>query len=77
MDVRIGIAESSQIIEVEMADDADRDELKTNVDSVLSGATAVLTLADRRGKEYHVPAGRIAFVEIGAPTGDRKIGFGA
>ena len=77
MDVRIGIAESSQIIEVEMADDADRDQLKTNVDGVLSGATAVLTLADRRGKEYHVPAARIAFVEIGAPTGDRTIGFGA
>ena len=77
MDVRIGIAESSQIIEVEVADDTDRDGLKATVDGALSGSTAVLSLEDRRGKEYHIPAARIAFVEIGAQSTDRKIGFGA
>lgn len=77
MDVRIGIADSNQIIEVEMPDETDRAELKQTVQSVLEGATAVLTLEDKRGKELNVPSARVAFVEIGAGDAARRIGFGA
>lgn len=77
MDVRIGIADSPQVIEVEMSEDTDRDALQAMVQSVLSGSTPVLTLEDKRGKELNVPAGRVAFVEIGAAKDDRRIGFGA
>lgn len=77
MDVRIGIADSPQIIEVDMAEDTDRDALKELVQAVLSGATPVLTLEDKRGKELNVPGARVAFVEIGAADAERRIGFGA
>lgn len=77
MDVRIGIADSPQIIEVEMPDDTDRAELKQMVQSVLEGTTPVLTLEDQRGKELNVPSARVAFVEIGAGDAARRIGFGA
>ena len=82
VDIRIGIAQSGQVIEVEMPDDADRAELKSRVEAALSAAGdsssgAVLWLTDRRGKETGVPAGRIAFVEVGAADNERRVGFGA
>ena len=77
MDVRIGIADSPQIIEVDLPDDTDRAELKKMVQSVLEGSTSVLTVEDKRGKELNVPAARVSFVEIGAQDAERRIGFGA
>lgn len=77
MDVRIGIADSPQIIEVELPEETDRVELKKLVQSVLEGATSVFTVEDKRGKELNVPASRVSFIEIGAQDADRRIGFGA
>jgi hypothetical protein len=77
VDVRIGIADSTQIIEVDMGDDTDRDEMRAQVQAVLSGSTPVLMLVDRRGKELNVAAGRVAWIELGSADADRRIGFGA
>ncbi|MGF1597726.1 MAG: DUF3107 domain-containing protein [Acidimicrobiales bacterium] len=77
MDVRIGIAETSQVIEIEMADDADRDAIKKLLDGALAGSDKVLWLIDRRGKEYAIPAGRISFAELSSAQAERRIGFGA
>ena len=77
MDVRIGIADSSQIIELELENDVDRDALKAEVDAVVTGKSESLWLTDRKGKEFAVPATRIAFVEIGTADAERRIGFGA
>lgn len=77
MDVRIGIAESSQIIEIELENDADRDALKAEVAAVVTGKADSLWLTDRKGKELAIPASRIAFVEIGTADAERRIGFGA
>lgn len=80
MDIRIGIAQSGQVVEVELAEDSDRAELKARIETVLGSAddtSAVLWLVDRRGKETGIPAARISFVELGAADADRRIGFGA
>lgn len=77
MDVRIGIAETQQIVEVEMEDDIDRDALKSQVESAISGDSKVLWLEDRKGREIAVPVGQIAFVDIGSADAERRIGFGA
>jgi hypothetical protein len=37
----------------------------------------VLWLSDRKGRQVGVPVDKIAYVEIGAPGADRRIGFGA
>jgi hypothetical protein len=37
----------------------------------------VLSLTDKRGRKVAIPAGKIAYVEIGPVDGDRRIGFGA
>lgn len=77
MDVRIGIAESPQVIEVELENDADRDAIKSDVEAALSGKNKILWLTDRKGKELAIPAAQIGFVELGTSDAERKIGFGA
>ena len=76
MDVRIGVTQAPREITVEIPDD-ERDEVRTRDDAALSGATDVLWLTDKRGREVGVPSSKIAYVEVGTPDGDRRIGFGA
>lgn len=77
MDVRIGIAESPQVIEVELENDTDRDGLKAQIEAVMSGEAKIFWVTDRKGKDLAVPADRIAFIEVGTAEADRRIGFGA
>ncbi len=77
MDIRIGIAQSASIIELEMSVDTDRVALKAEIDSSLAKEDGVLWLTDKRGKDVAVPVGRVAFVEISKDDAERRIGFGA
>ena len=76
MDVRIGVTQAPREINVELAADADRDELKSRIEAALAGATYVLWITDKRGKDVAVPSAKIAYIELGSADGDRKIGFG-
>ncbi|HEV2369472.1 MAG TPA: DUF3107 domain-containing protein [Acidimicrobiales bacterium] len=78
--VRIGVTHAPREIEVEMAEDTDRTALGKSIDQALGTAgdgQGVLWLEDRRGRRVGVPAARVAYVEIGAPGDDRRVGFGA
>ena len=75
MDVRIGVTHVPRELTVEIPDD-ERDEARSQIDAALSGASEVLWLVDKRGRRVGVPAARIAYVEVGTPDGDRRIGFG-
>jgi hypothetical protein len=77
MDIRIGITDSGQVVEVELAEETDRDALKAEVEAVLVDTSKVLWLTDRRGKETAIPGGQVAFAEISEADADRRIGFGA
>lgn len=77
MDVRIGIAQSVKEIEVELADDADHGSVQADIDRALGSSEGVLWLTDRKGRRVGVPVGKVAYVEIGAPTTERRVGFGA
>lgn len=76
MDVRIGIVQTAKELEVELGEDADRDQLLADIETALAG-DAVLWLTDRRGRRVGVPVTKVAYVEVGAPTPDRRVGFGA
>ena len=75
MDVRIGVTQAPREITVEV-DDEERVGHRAAVEAALSGAADVLWLTDKRGRRIGVPAAKIAYVEIGADDGDRRIGFG-
>ena len=76
MDVRIGVTQAPREINLELADDADRDDLKSRVAAALSGASDVLWITDKRGNDVGVPSAKIAYVELGSAESTRKIGFG-
>jgi len=75
VDVRIGVTQAPRELNVEVPDD-ERDDVRAKVEAALSGATEVLWIKDKRGRDVGVPAAKIAYVEIGNADGDRRIGFG-
>ena len=76
MDLRIGVTQAPRELSIELDDDADREDLKSRVEAALAGASDVLWVTDKRGKDIGVPAAKIAYVELGSAEGDRRIGFG-
>jgi hypothetical protein len=75
VDVRIGVTQAPREVSVELAEDTVVDELIAQIDAALKGASDVLWLTDKRGRRVAVPAAKIAYVEVGTPDGDRRIGF--
>ena len=78
MDIRIGITQAARELTVEIEDeDKSIKQVKAAADAALSGTTATLVLTDKRGRQVMIPSAKIAYVEFGAPDGDRKLGFGS
>ena len=76
MDVRIGIVQSMKELDVELPDDADRDTVLAQIEAALSGEGSVLWMVDRKGRQVGVPASKVAYVELDAPSTERRVGFG-
>ncbi len=76
VDVRIGVTQSPRELSIELSDDIDRDDLKSQIEAALAGAIDVLWVTDKRGKDVGIPAAKLAYVELGSAEGDRRIGFG-
>src|ERR1700689_4897590 len=77
VDVRIGITQTPKELEVEMPDDADGDKVVAEIEKLLKSGDGVLWLTDRKGRKVCVPVAKGAYVEVGAPTAERRVGFGA
>ena len=75
MDIRIGVTQAPRELTVEVPDD-EHDTVRARIEAALAGAADVLWITDKRGREVAVPAAKVAYVEIGTPDGDRRIGFG-
>lgn len=76
VDVRIGVTQAPRELTLDI-DDELREEIKSRVAAAVSGASDVLWITDRRGREVAIPAAKIAYVEVGSIDGDRRIGFGS
>ena len=77
MEVRIGVIYTAKEIEVEVTDETDRDELVRAVEASVGQGTGILWLTDRRGRKVGVPVDKLAYVDIGAEAGERRVGFAA
>jgi hypothetical protein len=77
VDVRIGVTYTGKEIELEMGDDADRDQVKKQVEQAIGNGGGVLWLTDKRGRTVGIPSDKLAYVDIGSPGDDRRVGFGA
>jgi Protein of unknown function (DUF3107) len=77
VDVRIGIVQSAKELEVELDEDADREAIIAEIESSLGKEEGVLWLTDRKGRRVAIPVAKVAYIEVGAPTHERRVGFGA
>ncbi len=76
MDVRIGVTYSAKELDLEVGEDTSAEQLRAQVESALSEDAGVLWLTDRKGRQVGVPVSKVAYVEIGSPHEERRIGFG-
>jgi hypothetical protein len=77
VDVRIAVTQAPRELSLELPDDTDRTALQAEIEKVLADEDATLWITDRRGRTVAIPSRKVAFVELGAPEGERRIGFGA
>jgi Protein of unknown function (DUF3107) len=77
VDVRIGVTYSAKEIDLELDDGLDRDDLRASIEAAVGDGGRMLWLTDRRGRAVGVPADKVAYVEIGGPDSERRIGFGS
>jgi hypothetical protein len=76
VDVRIGLTQTPKELEVQLDEGADPAALREQVDAALKDEST-LWLTDRRGRQVGIPATKLAYVEIGSPQDERRIGFGS
>ena len=76
MTVRIGVIHTGKELELELAEDTDRDALQKEIEQAITG-TGVLWLTDKRGRRVGVPAEKIAWIELGEDASGRRVGFSA
>ena len=75
MDVRIGVTQTAKELDIELPADADAEALKADIAKALVDGS-MLWITDRKGRQVGVPAEKIAYLEIGRPDDNRRIGFG-
>lgn len=76
MDVRIGVTYSAKELDIELGEDADGSGVQAEIDAALDSDDKMLWITDRKGRRFGVPTDKLAWVEIGSPESDRRIGFG-
>ena len=75
MEVRIGIVNSPREISVELEDGSTIENVKAAINAAVAAGEGLVWLTDKKGRETGFPADRIAFVELGNPSEDQRIGF--
>jgi hypothetical protein len=72
MKVRIGIADSDRVIELEVEDPA---TYERDLEAAFSGESALLWFEDAKHRRIGVPRQRVAFVEIETQADRAAVGF--
>ena len=75
MEIRIGVTYSPKEIEIDMADDVSGDELVEQISASVGEEGSMLWLTDKKGRRVGIPTTKLAYIEIGAPRSDRRVGF--
>ena len=74
--MRIGVTYSAKELDLEVPEGTSPEDLRKQVESALADDDSVLWLTDRKGRQVGVPASKVAYIEIGSPHEERRIGFG-
>lgn len=74
MEVKIGVIHASRELTLETSHTVE--EIQQAVSEAFSGERGIFELRDDRGRSVHVPADKLAYVEI-SDESTRRVGFGA
>jgi hypothetical protein len=72
--VRIGVADSDRVVEVEAEDGT---AIKKEVDEAFKAGQPILWFEDTKHRLIGIPTGKVAYVEIDQQLGERSVGFSA
>ncbi len=72
MKARIGVADASKVIEVEVED---AEVFRNDIEEALSSAQDVYWFTDVKRRSVGIPVSRIAYVEIDPEDEGRTVGF--
>jgi hypothetical protein len=75
MEVRIGVVYTARELTIDTDETAE--QVSAAVESALKNGNSLLWLTDSKGRRVGVPTDKIAFVEVAADAGGRKVGFGS
>ncbi len=75
MEIRIGVTYSPKEIEIDLDDELAGDALVEQITASVGDENAMLWLTDKKGRRVGIPTAKLAYVEIGAPRSDRRVGF--
>ncbi len=75
MEIRIGVVYTARELTVETDDSVDG--VTATIEAAMAKSDALLWLTDTKGRRIGVPVDKIAYVEVAADAGGRKVGFGA
>ena len=74
MKVRVGIAESSKVVELEVDDGA---AFEAKVEEAFHGESVVVWFEDTKQHRVGVPRDKIAFIEVEMAADRTPVGFGS
>ena len=75
MEVRIGVVYTACELTVETDDSVDG--VTAAIEGAMTNGDSLLWLTDTKGRRIGVPVDKIAYIEVAADAGGRKVGFGA
>ena len=75
MEIRIGVTYTPKEIEIDLADDVSGDKLVEQISASVGEEGSMLWLTDKQGRRVGIPTAKLAYIEIGAPRSDRRVGF--
>lgn len=73
MKVRIGIADTNKVVEIEVDDSA---KFENAVEESYSGDSSLLWFEDDKKRRIGIPRDRLSYVEIETDRASRNVGFG-
>ena len=75
MEIRIGVVYTARELTVETDDSVDG--VTAAIEGAMAKGDSLLWLTDTKGRRIGVPVDKIAYIEVAADAGGRKVGFGA
>jgi hypothetical protein len=75
--VRIGVTFNPREIEIELADDADPEGVKAQLEEAVGNGQGMFWLTDRKGRQVGIAVDKLAWLELGTGADVGRIGFGA